>query len=60
MNECGDCPAYDRVKLVENNQLLGEAGVAGPLVAVLRTHLQSSAVMEQACWALTNVAADGE
>ena len=43
-----------------NKQLLGEAGVVGPLVEVLRTHLQSAAVMEQACWALLNVAVDGE
>ena len=43
--------------LAKNNQLLGEAGVAGPLVEVLKTHLQSAAVMEQACGALGNVAA---
>ena len=47
-------------KTDKNKQLLGEAGVASPLVEVLKTHLQSAAVMEQACWALSNVAADGE
>ena len=55
MNECGDGPAYDRAKLVKNQQLLGEAGVAGALVAVLKTHLQSAAVMEQACSAAYNL-----
>ena len=44
----------------KNKQLLGKAGVVGPLVEVLKTHLQSAAVMEQACWALINVAIDGE
>ena len=44
----------------KNKQLLGEAGVAGPLVEVLKTHLQSAEVMEQACRALGNVAYDGE
>jgi len=48
------------VTIVKNKQLLGEAGVAGPLVEVLKTHLQSAAVMEQACRAVSNVAADGE
>ena len=60
MNECRDCPAYDRAKLAKNQQLLGEAGVAGPLVAVLKTHSQSAAVMEQACRVLISVAVDGE
>ena len=44
----------------KNDQLFVEAGVAGPLVEVLKTHLQSAAVTEQACWALSNVALDGE
>ena len=44
----------------KNSQLFGEAGVAGPLVEVLKTHLQSAEVMEQACWTLGNVAIDGE
>ena len=48
------------VTTVKNKQLLGEAGVASPLVEVLKTHLQSAEVMEQACRALSNVAADGE
>jgi len=42
------------------SQLLGEAGVARPLVEVLKTHLQSAAVISQACVALGNVAVDGE
>jgi len=41
-------------------QLLGEAGVASPLAQVLKTHLQSATVMEQACVALGSIAADGE
>ena len=49
------CVTIDR-----NNQLLGEAGVAGSLVEVLKTHLQSAAVMELACRALSNVAVVGE
>ena len=48
------------LNIAKNNQLVGEAGVAGPLVEVLKTHLQSAAVMEQACGALRNVAYDGE
>jgi len=44
----------------ENNQQLGKAGVVGLLVEVLRIHRQSAAVMENACRALGNVAADGE
>jgi len=40
--------------------MLGEAGVAGPLVEVLKTHLQLVSVMGYACSALGNVAADGE
>ena len=44
----------------KNNQRLGEAGVVGPLVEVLKTHWQSAAVMENACWALSNIADDGE
>jgi len=44
----------------ENNRLLGKAEVAGPLVEVLKTHLQSAKVMEQACRALSNVVDDGE
>ena len=44
----------------KSSQLLGEGGVAGPLVEVLKTHLQSAAVMEQVCRALNNVAIDGE
>jgi len=48
------------VTIAKNKQLLGEAGVAGPLAEVLKTHLQSAAVMKHACGALTNVAADGE
>ena len=54
------CDELCCLNIVKNNQLLGEAGVAGPLVAVLKTHLQSAAVMESACWALCNLAADGE
>ena len=46
--------------IAKNNQLLGEAGVTGPLVEVLKTHLQSAAVMKQACGALGNVAINGE
>jgi len=46
--------------LVKNNQLLGEAGVAFPLVEVLKTHLQSPAVIEQACWALSKISVEGE
>jgi len=46
--------------IAKTKQLLGEAGVAGHLVEVLKTHLQSAAVMEPACWALSNVAIDGE
>jgi len=48
------------VIIVKNRQLLGEAGVAGPLIQVLTTHLQSAAVMEQACRALSNTAYEGE
>jgi len=44
----------------KNKQLLGEAGVARPLVDVLKTHLQSAAVMEKACRTLGSVAVDGE
>ena len=47
-------------KIDKNKQLVGKAGVAGPLVEVLKTHLQSAAVMEQACWALINTAVYGE
>ena len=46
--------------IAKNKQLLGEAGVAAPLVEVLKTHVQSDDVMERACFALINVAADGE
>ena len=48
------------VTIAKNNKLLGEAGVAGPLVEVLKTHVQSAEVMELACRALSNVADDGE
>jgi len=48
------------VTIDKNRQLLGEAGVVGPLAEVLKTNLQSAAVMELACLALGNVAADGE
>ena len=54
------CTLLCSLKTDKNGQLLGEAGVAGPLVAVLKTHLQSAAVMEQACGALGSVADDGE
>ena len=54
------CVLSCALKTVKNRQLLGEAGVAVPLVEVLKTHLQSAAVMEQTCWALSNVAIDGE
>jgi len=48
------------VTIAKNKQLLGEAGVAGPLVEMLKTHVQSAEVMELACRALINVANDGE
>jgi len=48
---CADCVTIDK-----NNKLLGEAGVATPLVEVLKTHVQSAAVVEQACQALSNTA----
>jgi len=48
------------VTIDKNKQLLGEAGVVGPLVEVLKSHVQSAEVMELACWALSNVAVDGE
>jgi len=51
---------YYCMTIARNTSLLGEAGVFGPLVEVLKTHLQSAAVMEQACRALGNVADDGE
>ena len=54
------CALSCYLKTAKNKQLLGEAGVAGPLVEVLKTHLQSAAVMERACGALINVADDGE
>jgi len=44
----------------KNNRLLGKAGVASQLVEVMKTHLQSVAVMARACWALGCVAVDGE
>jgi len=47
-------------KIVKNNQLLGEAGVVGLLVEVLRFDSRPAAVLEKACWALTHIAADGE
>jgi len=40
--------------------MLGDAGVANPLVEVLKTHLPSAAVMKQACWALKKVAVNGK
>ena len=51
---------YYCMTIARNTSLLGEAGVFGPLAEVMKTHLQSAAVMEQACRALGNVAADGE
>jgi len=48
------------VKIDKNNQLLGEAGVATPLIEVLKIHSRSAGVMEQACWALGNIATNGE
>jgi len=48
------------VTIAKNNQLLGEAGGASPLVEVLKTHSRSAAVMEQACGALVNIADDGK
>jgi len=47
------------VTIAGNKQLLGEAGVASPLVEVLKTHLQSAEVIKEVCGALKNVAADG-
>jgi len=44
----------------KNKELLGEAGIAGPMVEVLKSHLLSAGVMEKACWALGTVADDGE
>jgi len=48
------------VTIAKNKQLLAEAGVVGPLVEVLKTHLESVEVMKEACGALNNVALDGE
>jgi len=48
------------VTIDKNNRLFGEAGVAGPLVEVLKFHWRSAAVMEQACGALANFAGDCE
>jgi len=48
------------VKIAKNDQLLGEAGVVGPLVEVLKIHLQSAEVKEQACRALSKIAGDGK
>jgi len=48
------------VTIAKNKQLLGGAGVAGPLVGVLKTHFQSGPVMEEACRALGNFAVEGE
>ena len=54
------CDELCCLNIAKNNQLFGEAGVVSPLVEVLKTHLHSAAVMEQACGALINVAYDGE
>jgi len=43
----------------KTTHLFGEDGVAFSLVEVLTTRLQSAAVMERACWALSNVPVDG-
>jgi len=48
------------VILAKNRPLLGEAGVTGPLVEVLKTNLQSTEVMEQVCIDLGEIARDGE
>jgi len=48
------------VTIARNKQLLAEAGVVGPLAGALKTHLQSSAVMEQACAALKKIFIGGE
>jgi len=48
------------VTIDKNNSLFGEAGVALPLVEVLKIHWRSAAVMEQACGAVRNVAGDCE
>jgi len=45
----------------ENRQLLGEAGISGPLVEVLKTHLQSAGVIERAYLSFRNfIAGNGE
>ena len=54
------CALSCSLKTDKNRQLLGEAGVAGPLVEVLKTHLQSAAVMEQACWAVAMFFSNGK
>ena len=41
-------------------QLFVQAGATGPLMEVMKTHLQSAAVVEQACRALSNVVYNGK
>jgi len=48
------------VAIDKNKQLLGEAGVAGALVEVLKTHLQSAAIIGIACGALGTIGSFGE